>query len=222
MSLAEVLRLPAYPGRGAPEGERERRREGGEPGDNGLDAFTRETQLLVEAVIQSTLRGRVTVPEALDRRLGPVVRRAFEIGRENRETFEVLCGILDLDSASVYMSVQSILENMFSDDVNVGRLVTLLAFGGHLAEHCQRTRRGEMVRSVAAWIPRFLDARLRNWIVGRGGWVSWCIDSTFRDMRKLLLGCLVWFAVLPRGGPVGCMHAAAALLYRKQRLAHSL
>ena len=179
MSLAEVLRLPTYPGRGAPEGERERQdpRQRGKPGNNGLDTFTRETELLVEAAIQSALRGRITMPEALDRRLGPVVRRAFETGRENRETFEVLCGILDLDSASVYMSVQSVLENMFSDDINVGRLVTLLAFGGHLAEHCQRTRRGEMVRSIAAWIPRFFEARLRSWIVGRGGWVSWYIES---------------------------------------------
>lgn len=192
MSLTEVLRLQTYPGR-APEEERERQDslQGGEPGNNGLDAFARETQLLVDAVIQSALRGRVTTPEALDRRLRSVVRHAFETGRENRETFEVLCGILDLDSASVYMSVQSVLENLFSDDVNVGRLVTLLAFGGHLAEHCQRTRRGDMVRSITAWISHFFVARLRNWITGRGGWVSWYTRTYLSRAAISLCGLLL-------------------------------
>ena len=137
------------------------------------DSFAQDTRILVDASIQSALRGQVAVPEALDRRLRPIVRAVFEAGRNNREAFELMCGHLDLDTASVYVSVQSILGSIFADDkINVGRIISLLAFGGHLADYCKRNLQLEVVTGLSSWMASFFSVRLETWIVQNGGWVS--------------------------------------------------
>ena len=139
------------------------------------DAFITDTKILVEACVQAALEGSLYNYGALSNGFKDIVHCAIDIGRSNYETFEEMCVQLELTSSNVYMSVHRVLSGIFDDGlVNWGRIVTLLAFGGHLADYCMRNRLEEVADSIVPWVVVFIASfvSLKGWILERGGWVS--------------------------------------------------
>ena len=136
------------------------------------DSFVLETGIVVDACIQSAIRGQKASAEPLTGSHEVVLHCTEEIRRRNRENFEEMCSVLELSTSSIYRSVQQIFRAMFEDNtINWGRILSLLAFGGHLAQYCSKNRMGEVTESLTAWTSAFIYTRLQAWIVEHGGWV---------------------------------------------------
>lgn len=138
------------------------------------DAFVLETSTLVEACIHAAIREQPSV-ESRSFSHEVILLCTEEIRRKNKDNFEGMCTLLELSTSSLYSSVQQIFRAMFADNIiNWGRILSLLAFGRHLAQHCSKNCVGKVTESLTAWITTFICTRLQAWIVDHGGWVSGC------------------------------------------------
>jgi len=138
-----------------------------------LDDFTLDTGTLVEIVLQTAINGRQLTGTPISNSHQVILHGVEEIRRNNRAEFESMCSHLEFSSANIYLRVQQIFEGIFDDNnINWGRIGVLLAFGGHLAQHCLMNSMGEVVESLTPWMVAFICTRLREWILEHGGWVG--------------------------------------------------
>lgn len=137
-----------------------------------LDDFTLDTGTLVEIVLQTAINGRQLTGTPTSNSHQVILHGVEEIRRNNRAEFESMCSRLEFSSANIYLSVQQIFEGIFDDNINWGRIGVLLAFGGHLAQHCLMNGMGEVVESLTPWMVAFICTRLQEWILEHGGWVG--------------------------------------------------
>lgn len=138
-----------------------------------LDGFTLDTWTLVDSVVQTAINRRQPTGTPAGNSHQVILHGVEETRRDNRGEFEDMCSHLLLSSANIYLSVQQIFEGMFNDHtINWGRINVLLAFGGHLAQHCLMNGMGEVVESLTPWMTAFICTRLREWILEHGGWVG--------------------------------------------------
>ncbi|KAL4593432.1 bcl-2-like protein 1-like, partial [Arapaima gigas] len=94
----------------------------------------------------------------------------FEL-RYNR-AFTDLSSQLHITPATAYQSFESVMNEVFRDDVNWGRIVGLFAFGGALCVECVEKEMSHLVGRIADWMTVYLDNNIQPWIEGQGGWVS--------------------------------------------------
>ena len=93
--------------------------------------------------------------------------------------FSDLSSQLPVTPATAYDSFESVMNEVFRDSINWGRIVGLFAFGGALCVECVEKEMRHMVPCVAEWMTRYLDHHIDPWIQNHGGWVSrhWPEDS---------------------------------------------
>uniref|UniRef100_A0A3P8VMA1 BCL2 like 1 n=2 Tax=Cynoglossus semilaevis TaxID=244447 RepID=A0A3P8VMA1_CYNSE len=114
---------------------------------------------------------------------------------------------LDLTPDTVYHSFKSVMDEVFRDGVNWGRIVGLFTFGGVLCVECVQRNMSELVPRIADWMTMYLDEYIDPWIQSQGGWDRFaeifgtdCIPRTrsCRDTvrRWLLVGAGLLAAVL--------------------------
>ena len=138
-----------------------------------LDGFTLDTWTLVDSVVQTAINRRQPTGTPAGNSHQVILHGVEETRRDNGGEFEDMCSHLVLSSANIYLSVQQIFEGMFDDNtINWGRINVLLAFGGHLAQHCLMNGMGGVVESLTPWMTAFICTRLREWILEHGGWVG--------------------------------------------------
>lgn len=89
-----------------------------------------------------------------------------------RRAFSDLSSQLDITPDTAYHSFKSVMDEVFRDGVNWGRIVGLFAFGGVLCVECVEKDMSELVSRIADWMTMYLDERLSPWIQSQGGWVS--------------------------------------------------
>lgn len=100
--------------------------------------------------------------------------------RDSAEEFEKLFAqaFSDLSSQLVitpdtaYQSFKNVMDEVFKDGVNWGRIVGLFAFGGVLCVECVEKDASELVCRIADWMTIYLDEHINPWIQSQGGWVS--------------------------------------------------
>ena len=138
-----------------------------------LDGFTLDTWTLVDSVVQAAINRRQPTGTPACNSHQVILHGVEETRRNNRGEFEDMCSRLMLSSANIYLSVQQIFEETFNDNmINWGRIEVLLAFGGHLAQHCLMNGMGQVVESLTPWMTAFICTRLREWILEHGGWAG--------------------------------------------------
>ena len=86
--------------------------------------------------------------------------------------FSDLPSQLAITPATAYGSFESVMDEVFRDSINWGRIVSLFAFGGALCVECVEKEMSHMVPRVAEWMIRYLDNHIDPWIQLHGGWVS--------------------------------------------------
>ncbi|XP_020489507.1 bcl-2-like protein 1 [Labrus bergylta] len=86
------------------------------------------------------------------------------------QAFSDLSSQLDITPNTAYHSFKSVMDEVFKDGVNWGRIVGLFAFGGVLCVECVQKDMGELVSRIAGWMTTYLDEHISAWIESQGGW----------------------------------------------------
>ncbi|XP_039653543.1 bcl-2-like protein 1 isoform X2 [Perca fluviatilis] len=89
------------------------------------------------------------------------------------QAFSNLSSQLDITPDTAYHSFKSVMDEVFKDGINWGRVVGLFAFGGVLCVECVEKDMTELVSRIADWMTMYLDEHISPWIQSQGGWVSW-------------------------------------------------
>ncbi|TNN67328.1 Bcl-2-like protein 1 [Liparis tanakae] len=88
------------------------------------------------------------------------------------QAFSDLSSQLNITPVTAYHSFKSVMDEVFKDGVNWGRVVGLFAFGSVLCVDCVEKDMSELVSRIADWMTMYLDEHISAWIQGQGGWVS--------------------------------------------------
>ncbi|XP_075952020.1 bcl-2-like protein 1 [Anarhichas minor] len=86
------------------------------------------------------------------------------------QAFSDLSLQLDITPDTAYHSFKSVMDEVFKDGVNWGRVVGLFAFGGVLCVECVEKDMSELVSRIADWMTMYLDEHISAWIQSQGGW----------------------------------------------------
>ncbi|KAI5612467.1 bcl-2-like protein 1 [Silurus asotus] len=84
--------------------------------------------------------------------------------------FSDLSSQLHITPVTVYQSFESVMDEVFRDGVNWGRIVGLFAFGGALCVECVEKEMSPLVARIAEWMTVYLDNHIQPWIEEQGGW----------------------------------------------------
>ncbi|XP_042359369.1 bcl-2-like protein 1 [Plectropomus leopardus] len=123
------------------------------------------------------------------------------------QAFSDLSSQIDITPDTAYHSFKSVMDEVFKDGVNWGRVVGLFSFGGVLCVECVERDMSELVSRIADWMTMYLDEHIDPWIQSQGGWD--CFAEIFgegsaaearrsqeRLRRWLLVGVVVLMGVL--------------------------
>lgn len=118
---------------------------------------------------------------------------------------------LDLTPDTVYHSFKSVMDEVFRDGVNWGRIVGLFTFGGVLCVECVQRNMSELVPRIADWMTMYLDEYIDPWIQSQGGWVSvqephtlWPLytwHSMISTIKKYSCSCVICVWIPPPPPP---------------------
>ena len=68
-------------------------------------------------------------------------------------------------------TMRNVLDEMFKDkNFNWGRIVSIYAFGGRLAQHAGEIHKQELIDQIAEWLAEYVIEELSSWIHSAGGW----------------------------------------------------
>ncbi|KAJ0023266.1 hypothetical protein NQD34_003165 [Periophthalmus magnuspinnatus] len=88
------------------------------------------------------------------------------------QAFSNLSSQLDITPDTAYNSFKSVMDEVFKDGVNWGRIVGLFVFGGVLSVECVEKDMSILVPRIANWMTIYLDENIATWIQNQGGWAS--------------------------------------------------
>ncbi|KAM7410805.1 hypothetical protein PAMA_020984 [Pampus argenteus] len=77
---------------------------------------------------------------------------------------------LHITPATAYQSFENVMDEVFRDGVNWGRIVGLFAFGGALCVECVEKEMSPLVGRIIEWMTLYLDNHIQPWIQSQGGW----------------------------------------------------
>ncbi|KAM3621453.1 uncharacterized protein V6R79_011366 [Siganus canaliculatus] len=95
---------------------------------------------------------------------------ADEFEERFTQAFSDLSSQLEITPDTAYHSFKSVMDEVFKDGVNWGRIVGLFAFGGVLCVECVERDASELVPRIADWMTMYLDEHISPWIQSQGGW----------------------------------------------------
>lgn len=84
--------------------------------------------------------------------------------------FSNLSSQLHITPATAYQSFESVMDEVFRDGFNWGRVVGLFAFGGALCVECMEKEMSSLVGRIVEWMTVYLDVHIQPWIEAQGGW----------------------------------------------------
>ncbi|XP_053173588.1 bcl-2-like protein 1 [Scomber japonicus] len=84
--------------------------------------------------------------------------------------FSDLHNQLHITPATAYQSFENVMDEVFRDGVNWGRIVGLFAFGGALCVECVEKEMSPLVGRIIEWMTVYLDNHIEPWIQSQGGW----------------------------------------------------
>ncbi|XP_053171722.1 bcl-2-like protein 1 [Scomber japonicus] len=129
------------------------------------------------------------------------------------EAFSDLSSQIDITPETAYHSFKSVMDEVFKDGVNWGRVVGLFTFGGAICVKCVERNMSDLVSRIVDWMTIYLDEHINPWIQSQGGWD--CFVELFgreaavagTTSRDSLRRCLLAGAALLMGVLVGVLIA---------------
>lgn len=124
---------------------------------------------------------------------------------------------LHITPATAYRSFESVMDEVFRDGVNWGRVVGLFAFGGALCVECVDKEMSHLVSRIVEWMTVYLDNHIQDWITAQGGWARFAEiygDDAAAESRRSQESLKKWLwagATLVTGVVVGSLLAQRRL-----------
>ncbi|XP_036377736.1 apoptosis regulator Bcl-2-like [Megalops cyprinoides] len=132
--------------------------------------LTRRPQAGTAGEDASPYPGRTAQPDphaALHR----VLREAGdEIERMYQRDFAEMSNQLHFTPSTAQRRFTAVIEELFSDGVNWGRIVAFFEFGGTMCVESVNREMTSQVDNIAHWMTDYLNGPLQNWIQENGGW----------------------------------------------------
>lgn len=88
------------------------------------------------------------------------------------QAFDDMINQLHITPDTAYQTFRTIVNEIFSDGVNWGRVVALFGFGGKLAVRCVQQSMPQLVNSIVDWVSVYVDTTLKSWISANNGWAG--------------------------------------------------
>lgn len=110
-----------------------------------------------------------------------------------RRAFSDLTSQLHITLGTAYQSFEQVVNELFRDGVNWGRIVAFFSFGGALCVESVDKEMRVLVGRIVSWMTTYLTDHLDPWIQENGGWVR----------TPLPVGMAA--RVLPRSGPAAVL-----------------
>ncbi|KAM9860244.1 bcl-2-like protein 1 [Aulostomus maculatus] len=86
------------------------------------------------------------------------------------QAYSDLSSQIDITPDTAYQSFKTVIDEVFKDGVNWGRIVGLFTFGGVICVKCVEKDMSELVSRIIDWMTMYLDENLSPWIQSQGGW----------------------------------------------------
>ncbi|XP_075996963.1 bcl-2-like protein 1 [Genypterus blacodes] len=86
------------------------------------------------------------------------------------EAFSDLSSKLSITTFTAYHSFKSVMDELFKDGINWGRIVGVFVFGGALCVECVEKDMSHLVSRITGWMSTYLDEHIGLWIQSNGGW----------------------------------------------------
>lgn len=118
----------------------------------------------------SSLDAREVIPMAAVKQALREAGDEFEL--RYRRAFSDLTSQLHITPGTAYQSFEQVVNELFRDGVNWGRIVAFFSFGGALCVESVDKEMQVLVNRIAAWMATYLNDHLEPWIQENGGWVS--------------------------------------------------
>ncbi|KAL4624617.1 apoptosis regulator Bcl-2-like [Arapaima gigas] len=100
-----------------------------------------------------------------------VLREAGDLmERRYLRDFAHLTAQVNLSPPGARGMFSAVIEELFRDAVNWGRIVAFLEFGGGLCVECVNRDMPQQVEHIASWMTDYLNGPLQTWIQENGGW----------------------------------------------------
>lgn len=137
------------------------------------DKFYEGTRNLITACIESA-SGKEPLSVKLSEEGLRIVGMVQQTLKADEIFFRKLCEELELTATNLFSKLMDVWGGMFSDgQVNLGRLLALLAFCQCVTVYCRSVGLPSIESSVPHWASIFISTtHLKDWITNRGGWVS--------------------------------------------------
>nr|XP_056700074.1 bcl-2-like protein 1 [Euleptes europaea] len=124
-----------------------------------VNGATGHPSILEDHEISPGLDVRQTLREAGDE---------FEL--RYRRAFSDLTSQLHITPGTAYQSFEQVVNELFRDGVNWGRIVAFFSFGGALCVESVDKEMQVLVGRIATWMATYLTDHLDPWIQDNGGW----------------------------------------------------
>lgn len=88
------------------------------------------------------------------------------------QSFRDVASHLNITPDTAQQCFESVMDELFRDGINWGRIIGLFVFGSAMCLDCIDSNMGELVPDIADWMTAYLDDHISLWIQRNGGWVS--------------------------------------------------
>lgn len=95
---------------------------------------------------------------------------ADQVAQERREQLEEICFELQISKDNVKETFDTMVDEIFADEIKWGRIVTFIAFSGALAGYCADHRLKDLIQNIIQWTESVMQNQLAGWITSHGGW----------------------------------------------------
>lgn len=95
-----------------------------------------------------------------------------ELERLYQPDFAEMSHQLYLTSTMAQRRFTEVIDELFRDGVNWGRIIAFFEFGGTICVECVNKEMTSQVDHIAGWMTEYLNGPLHSWIDENGGWVG--------------------------------------------------
>ncbi|XP_003474124.2 apoptosis regulator Bcl-2 isoform X1 [Cavia porcellus] len=93
-----------------------------------------------------------------------------DFSRRYRQDFAEMSSQLHLTPFTARGRFATVVEELFRDGVNWGRIVAFFEFGGVMCVESVNREMSPLVDNIALWMTEYLNRHLHTWIQDNGGW----------------------------------------------------
>lgn len=107
-----------------------------------------------------------------------------DFSRRYRRDFAEMSSQLHLTPFTARGRFATVVEELFRDGVNWGRIVAFFEFGGVMCVESVNREMSPLVDNIALWMTEYLNRHLHTWIQDNGGWDAF-VELYGPNMRPL-------------------------------------